>query len=70
MRTHKIYLLPEVNIKQVKIRLPEEYLIRLKEIAYENRRSFNNEILFRLAETLSRDENVVNFKQGENNENI
>lgn len=56
--------------KQTKIRIPHSLLSFLKEAAHSNGRSFNNEILFRLAGTLLRDGNVVNFKQGENNENI
>jgi hypothetical protein len=68
MNGHKSYQLHQTCTKQVKIRLPEEYLIRLKEIAYQNRRSFNNEIMYRLLKTLFEDKSLTT--QGENNENI
>lgn len=55
---------------QAKFRLSESMRARLKHYAKVNGRTFNNEILVRLAETLYKDEIVFNFKQGENNENI
>lgn len=55
---------------QAKFRLSESMRSRLKNQAKANGRTFNNEVLFRLAETLYRDDIEINFKQGGNNENI
>ncbi len=56
---------------QTKIRIPDDMLEHLKEKAVENGRSFNSELIIRLAKTLCEDEVEVNFnKKGEDNENI
>lgn len=54
--------------KQTKIRVPPVVLGCLKEAAYENGRSFNNEVLFRLVKSLE-NENSLSMTKGENNEN-
>ena len=55
---------------QAKFRLSESMRSKLKHQAKANGRTFNNEILFRLAETLYRDDIEVNFKQGEKYESV
>lgn len=54
--------------KQTKIRVPPAVLSCLKESAYENGRSFNNEVLFRLVQSLQ-EEKSLSTKKGENDEN-
>lgn len=53
---------------QPKIRMSFEMREALKEKAFENGRTFNNEILYRLARTLT-EEDLLKTK-GENYENI
>ncbi|MBP9777561.1 MAG: Arc family DNA-binding protein [Rickettsiaceae bacterium] len=50
---------------QTKIRIPSDMLQYLKECALDNARSFNSELIVRLAQTLG-EENVVNLKNKEN----
>lgn len=55
--------------KQIKMRIPQEILDQLKSYAFENGRSFNTEILFRLVKTFGEDMSVLTLK-GEKHENI
>lgn len=53
---------------QPRIRMSNQMLAVLKEKALENGRTFNNEILYRLAKTLYDDQGLL-IKKGENDEN-
>lgn len=55
---------------QTRIRMPGEMLEHLKEQAMTNARSFNSEIIIRLARTLYEEDAVNVNNQGENHENI
>ena len=64
-------VLPTASDKQTKIRVPSQLLEYVRERAYENGRSLNAEILFRLVKTLH-EEDVFNFnnKMEREHENI
>lgn len=66
----KFRVLTKSSDVQTKIRMSSEMKELLKEIAMENGRTFNSEILFRLIKTLQEDQ-MINFNnQGEKYENI
>lgn len=59
-------ILPAASDKQTKIRIPSYLLEHVRERAYENGRSLNAEILFRLVKTLHEEDVInVNNKKGE-----